>query len=136
MKMGLAIHNANALFTIPRSANEYQEFYIRYTKDTTVTAHNGVSFIDRVDFIVIPSDNQSLVFQGQGRGTFNFGATAWLSTATGALASGEEPTHITFAIYDLNSNEYLESIDPPPEDITGTSLSDVKIEGVRRFISS
>ena len=133
---GFGNTNANALFTIPRSDNEYNEFYITYTKDTTVTAHNGVSFIDRVDFIVIPRDDQNLVFQGQGRGTFNFGATAWLSDAAGALVENTEPTHITFAIYDLNTNEYLESIDPPPDNITGTSISGVKIEGVRRMISS
>ena len=131
---GFSDTDENALYTIKRDDNDYEEYYITYTKNTTVSAHNGVSFIDRVDFITIPSDTQDLVFQGQGRGTFNFGATAWLSDADGALVEGAEPTHITFAVYDLNSNSYIERIDPPPSSITGTSLSGVKIEGVRRSI--
>ena len=131
---GFGDTESDALFTIPRGDNQYQKFFITYTKDTTVAPHNGVTFIDRVDAIAIPDKTSTLVFQGQGRGAFNFGATAWLSDADGALVQDKEPTHITFAVYDLNLNKYIEGIEPPPEDITGTSISGVKIEGVRRFV--
>ena len=137
---GFGDEDIDALFTIPGrflSNIEYQEFYITYTKNTTVTAHNGVSFIDRVDFIVIPNDDENLVFQGQGRGAFNFGATAWISASNGRVTStGGDMDYITFAIYDLNSNTYLPRIDPPPDTITGTSISGVKIEGVRQLVSA
>ena len=131
---GFGDTDANALFTIPRGDNQYQEYFITYTKNTTVAAHNGVTFIDRVDTIAIPDKTNSLVFQGQGRGAFNFGATAWLSDAAGVLVQDKEPTHITFAVYDLNGNKYIDSLDPPPDDITGTTISAVKIEGVRRSL--